>query len=110
MKNDSHTAGSSNSLDSQSRKCSFPSDQIDSNTKRVRFDKNSIFLSEINISSEPTYNYSQLESNFDALNKGFGKIEVNSPFVKQSRVNLVRNYLLVLFKQADSDLKQCFTA
>ena len=84
------TAGSSNSLDSQSRKRSFPSDQVDSNTKRVRFDKNSILSSEINISSEPTYDYSQLESNFNALNKDIGKIKVILPSVKQSRINLAK--------------------
>ena len=51
MKNTSHSAGSLNSLDSQSKKCSFTSDQVDSNAKRVKFEENSILLSEINIST-----------------------------------------------------------
>ena len=51
MKNTSHSAGSLNSLDFQSKICSFTSDQVDSNTKRVKFEENSILLSEINIST-----------------------------------------------------------
>ena len=54
VENVSHTAGSSNSLDFQSKKRSFASDQVDSNTKRVRFVEDSILLSEINISTETT--------------------------------------------------------
>ena len=82
--------GSSTYFDSQSRKRSFASDQVGSKTKRVRFDDNANLSLEINISYEPTYINSQLESNFDAFSKNSGKIKVNVPSAKQSRINLAK--------------------
>ena len=51
----SHTVGSSNSEDTLSKKRSYVFDQVDSNVKKVRFDKNPAFLSETTVSSKPTF-------------------------------------------------------
>ena len=82
MKSLLNTAGPSNFCDIQSQKLSTISDQVESDVNHVRFDKNSILMSETNVSTEPTYDFSKLDPNFDALNNSFGKINVDLPSVK----------------------------
>ena len=67
MNSVSHTAGSSNFVDSLSKKHSYISDQAKANIKRVRFDENSVLLSETIVSSKPTF--SDLDPYFDKLEK-----------------------------------------
>ena len=73
MKSLLNTAGPSNFCDIQSQKLSTISDQVESDVNHVRFDKNSILMSETNVSTEPTYDFLKLDPNFDALNDSFGK-------------------------------------
>ena len=88
MNSVSHTAGSSNFVDSLSKKRSYVSDQVKSNIKQVRFDKNPVLPSKTIVSSKPTF--SDLDSHFDALEKlkRSGAIQVTYP--KQSSGILVK--------------------
>ena len=71
-----------------SPKRSFVSDQVESNVKWARFDKNSILLSETTVSTKPTF--SDLDPHFDTLEKleRCGAIQVTYP--KQSLGILVK--------------------
>ena len=51
----SHTVGSSNSEETLSKKHSNAFDQVESNIKKVRYDKNCTFSTETEISSNPTF-------------------------------------------------------
>ena len=90
MKPVSHTAGSSNFIDTLSLSVS---DEVGSGAKWVRIDKNLNLLSETNVSTKPTSDFSKLDPNFVALSKIYrsGKITVKIPTIKQSLDNLVKN-------------------
>ena len=90
----SHTAGSSNFNDSLSQKHPSVSDNVESDAKWVRIDKNLNLLSETNVSTIPTSDNSlKLDPNYVALTKLYrsGKIMVKLPTVKQSLDKLVPN-------------------
>ena len=91
MKPVSHTACSSKFINTLSRKCSSVYDPVESVAKGVRFEENSILLSETNVSTKPTSDFSKLDPNFGVLSKTnrSGKIMVKLSTVKQSLNNLV---------------------
>ena len=79
LNTNSHTVDSSNSEDTLSKNYSYVFDQVDSNVKKVRFDKNPAFSSETEVSSKPTFSSS--DSHLDALEilKKSGAIQVIYP-------------------------------
>ena len=89
LNSSSHSAGSSFSEETLSRKCSYASNQVESNVKRVRYVKNSAFLTETNVSSKP--NYFSSDSHLAALEilKKNGAIQVIYP--KQGTGNIVNS-------------------
>ena len=70
-----------------SRKCSYASNQVESNVKRVRYVENGAFSNETNVFSKP--NYSSSDSHLAALEilKKNGAIQVIYP--KQGTGNIV---------------------
>ena len=89
LNSSSNSAGSLFAEETLSRKCSYASHQVESNIKRVRYDENSTFLTETNVSSKP--NYFSSDSHLAALEilKKNGAIQVIYP--KQGTGNIVNS-------------------